>query len=167
MHGRLLAILASGLILAGAARAAPVQIESRYTPLEPCREIGHMNPKEDVDFVSYRCRGWPGIPVWLTYTDSTKSHLGFGPRENVSGMFGIDRGRAWRLEWRGVVERGAFRPFAVIVRANRPYDIERGSFLVVYRLRDDGTSCIVGDTHDGNAAARAIADAARERFECQ
>jgi hypothetical protein len=169
MIGRWAAGLALGLAFAGVCGASPA-IESRYTSWSHCRVVDHASdnpgPNENPDFVAYRCLGWSGIRVWLTYSDSNKSFLGFGRRQNQSGAFGLTRGQTWKLEWRGAVDRGAFQPFAVIVRANRPEDLESGSFLVVYRLRDDGTSCIVGDTRAGNAAARAIADRARQRFAC-
>jgi hypothetical protein len=55
-------------------------------------------------------------------------------------------------------------PVTVIVRMTRPFGDEVE--LMVYRLRADGTSCIVGSTHGTNEAARRIADAALGSFEC-
>ena len=68
------------------------------------------------------------------------------------------------VEWRGTIMRGRFTPFAVIVRLRWPEETK--SFLAIYRLRDDGTSCIVGETEGSNEAARAIADRSLTTFKC-
>jgi hypothetical protein len=164
LHRQVIAALILGLSLAGVAHAAPAQIESRYAPLELCRAI-YPRSQEGGD----RCRGYGGMPAWLMYMDANVSMLGFGRRENLStGEFGLTRGANWPLEWRGVVARGVFKPFAVILRTRPPEGVElkAASDLVVFRLLPDGTSCIVGQTHEGDEAARAIADASRERSKC-
>lgn len=145
-----------------AADARPVAV-SRHTRLAHCRRIGQG---QDVDWVAYRCTGWGRIPVWLAYTDSTKAHLGFGPKQNVSGIFAVERNlRRKRVEWRGATVRGRFEPFAAIVRVRDPGET-RASRLAVYHLRPDGTSCIVGDAKS-DRAARALADHARDTFTCE
>jgi hypothetical protein len=118
------------------------------------------------DWVSHRCSGLGAVPVWLTYTDSTRAGFGFGAKRNVSGIFSAQRREAWPLEWRGLNASRSFQPFAVILRVRAPGD-ESASFLVVYRLRPDGASCIVGSTHASNEVARQIADATREQFSCE
>lgn len=160
-------VIAASLILAAGrpAPAAPThaRFASAHTRLEPCRRIGASTSP---DWMAYRCRGWGRVPAWLAYTDSTKAHLGFGARENVSGVFGIDGVRATPVEWRGVRRGGGLRPFAVIARLRSPLDQPRGGRFVVWRLRPDGTSCIVGDARS-RAQARRIADASRTRFTCK
>lgn len=139
-------------------------ISSRYTPLSGCREIAFGS---DVgDGVDHRCKGYGGIPIWLSYRDSTRSYFGFGAKRNLSGMFSAERDDAWPIEWRGRLARGEFQPFAVILRVRGAFEPRRRS-LVVFRLRADGTSCIVGSTDGSNEAARRIADASLARFECE
>jgi hypothetical protein len=170
MAGRLsrsrVQLLAAGLCLAStalplAASAGPRAL-SRYTRLSPCRRIG---AGQDVDWVAYRCAGYERIPAWLAFTDSSKAHLGFGQKQNVSGVFAVRRERRWRVEWRGAEVRGRFSPFAVIVRVRDPGET-RKSRLVVYHLRPDGTSCIIGEARR-NQAARSLADRARDNFSCE
>lgn len=139
-------------------------VESRYTYLKDCRELGHA--EEGEDWVLHRCKGYGSIPVWLRYSDSARSWWGFGTRQNTSGMFSRRRDEGWPLEWRGVTTRGSFQPFAVILRV-RSADGAPGSHLVVYRLREDGAACIVGSTSASDAVARRIADSARIQFSCQ
>lgn len=163
-----LSLVVAGPGFAGAqspagSKAAP-SISSRYTPLSGCRDVAHGADGED--WVENRCKGYGGIPVWVTYVDSARSYLGFGPKQNVSGMFHLERDHAWPLEWRGRNARGAFVPFAVILRVFQA-DGSGQKPLVVFRLRPDGTSCIVGSTEGSTEAARRIADATLDRFECE
>jgi hypothetical protein len=165
MHGRRhLATLAACLWAGTAFADQGAAMASRYTRLSDCRQLAHG--AEGEDWVSHRCRGLGSVPVWLTYTDSTRAGFGFGAKHNVSGMFNAQRDEAWPLEWRGLNTGRSFQPFAVILRVRAPSDAS-GSFLVIYRLRPDGTSCIVGSTHASNEVARQIADASRERFSCE
>jgi hypothetical protein len=160
--------LVAAAVLAGflsTATAAPT-LESRYTRLDRCREIGHGDVDRGEDWVAHRCEGYGSIPVWLRYMDSARLGIGFGSRPNISGIFSWRREDAWPLEWRGEVAKGAFRPFAVILRVRDAGDAP-GSSLVVYRLGADGTSCIVGSALTSNAEARRIADAARLRPACE
>jgi len=69
------------------------------------------------------------------------------------------------IEWRGRFQGGYFKPFAVIIRMPE-MDAGSGSDLVVYRLRPDGASCIVGTTKSTNDAARSIADGSMGEFTC-
>jgi len=67
------------------------------------------------------------------------------------------------------VQNGKFQPLAVIVRMDRPagaYEGPAPTDLFVFRLRPDGTSCIVGEDIKSNEDARKIADAAIDRYAC-
>lgn len=148
---------------AGAAPHGAGSADSRYTRLDDCRVVAHGRAGED--WVSHRCKGYGGVPVWITYTDSARAGFGFGPKQNVSGMYGADRDPAWPLEWRGRPAGTSFRPFAMILRVRVP--AETTNLLVVYGLKPDGTSCVVGSTYVSNDVARRIADASGHQLICE
>jgi hypothetical protein len=137
---------------------------SRYTRLGDCDEVDHGDIDKGEDWIFHRCEGYDGIPVWLLYVDSSRAQVGFGSTANVTGPFGIDRDDEWPIEWRGNLDDGRFQPITAIIRMPRPFG--EGIELIVYRLRTDGTSCIVGSTSGSNETARRIADAAIGSFEC-
>ena len=146
------------LLVASAAAAAPhvnyqPKFVSQYTRLNQCQEMERAPSGED--WVYYRCTGLAKIPVWYVCTDSARCHYGFGPKPNVSGWFGIKFGKSWPIEWRGSRRAGKFQPAAVIMRL--PSAEGDSQNLVVFRLRPNGTSCIVGEARS-NLAARKIAD---------
>jgi len=92
--------------------------------------------------------------------------LGFGSRPNFSGMFETNRDENWPIEWRGRVIKGRFVPSAAIVRVRARFDDSGVSSLFVYRLRGNGTSCLVDRNASTNAQARAIADASALAGDC-
>lgn len=152
---------AAAWLSAGPATSA--ETTSRYTRVGPCREVGHS---VEPDWILKKCGGYRGQSVWIAYTDSTKARVGFGPKQNVSGIFGIEGVETTLLEWRGSLKGESFEPFAVIARIGRPFG-ERKSFLVVYRLRPDGTSCILRAAESSNAKALEIADASLTNYACE
>ena len=143
--------------------AASARQTSRYTKLTDCKIVEQGADEED--WLIHQCKGLGPIPVWIAYSDGNKAYVGFGHRRNVTGWFGIDRNEKWPIEWRGRVQGGYFKPFAVIIRMPE-MDAGSGSDLVVYRLRPDGASCIVGTTKSTNDAARSIADGSMGEFTC-
>jgi hypothetical protein len=137
---------------------------SRYANLSQCREVEHA--PADEDWVYFRCKGFGSIAVWYVCTDSARCRYGFGIKPNVSSwMFGTNRQESWLIEWRGIIRRGRFQPFAAILRARSADPDEPKSFLAIYRLRSNGTSCIVGQTNT-NSRARRIADEAAGDYRC-
>ena len=176
-HGASLALMRpiSTLFLAAVfaapsvAQSNPSQIapSSRYTRLGDCSEIFSGMPDHDTGVL--RCEGLGELPVWWSFAEGARDYLGFGAKPNTSGIYGPERNEAWAIEWRGVERHGHFEPFAVIVRMTFPRTdsaTDDRSFLFVYRLRPDGTSCVVGSSLASNEEARALADGSRERFEC-
>lgn len=161
MRSVLIVTLAIVLATATAAAAKPVAAASRLTVLDErrCVEAGPNQEDEVGDVLFKRCP-IAGLPtVWLLYLDGVRLRLGFGSTPTASGMFDADRDPTWPIEWRGRGAGRAFRPYAAILRLRAPG--ERPSNLVVFRLRADGTSCIIGNVAPGpnqNLAARALAD---------
>jgi hypothetical protein len=164
------ATTAAVLVASGAGAAGAADITSRYTALDNCRDVAQG--KEGEDWLLKRCPGVGKSPVWALYADTLYLRLGFGPRKNVSGTYAGARLPGWKIEWRGTGSGAAFNPFAVIVRVADPEpegDVaKKPSRLVVFRLRADGTSCVIGEAKGAgdNARARAIADAARGKYAC-
>ena len=158
------------MLLAAAAVAAPAPAEaaprpaSRNSGWSQCRDV--ERPAAGEDWVYARCAGVSGIPLWYVCSDSARCRYGFGAKANVSGLFGTGPRKASPIEWRGIVQRGRFRPFAAIIRTTSPLPETKASRLTVYRLRPDGRSCIVGEAAT-NAAARRIADRARTGYRCR
>ena len=141
---------------------------SRYADFGECTVIDGA-ARQGRDWISHRCDGIAGLPIWLTNSDSTRSALGFGARANMSGMFNAERDQDWPLELRGVEGENGFQPHAVIVRMMRPRaDVATDGIglLFVYRLREDGTSCLIASDLRSHEKAREIADAATEEFVC-
>jgi hypothetical protein len=159
----LLSLFALALAAPDLSQTGPVSISSRYTKLDHCTEIAHGDVEQGEDWVQHKCQGYGGVPVWLQFMDSNKGFIGFGRRTNVIGWFGISRDNRLPIEWRGRISAGKFEPFAIIIRM--PQLIDEPTRLEVFRLRPDGTSCIIGETAS-NIDARAIADASLTRFHC-
>jgi hypothetical protein len=151
------------------AEAKSTALSSRYTNLSGCKVAAHGDPEAEHggDWILNRCKGFGGIPVWLGFVDGNQSAFGFGKQPNVSGIFEIDRPAA-PIEWRGRLVNGQFTPFAAIIRVQVPTLTEgkSASVLEVYRLRADGTSCMVGDSQYSNVNARKLADGSVDGFTC-
>jgi len=160
-------------LLAVAALPASTRVEakpnfiSQYTRLTGCNEVAHGDLEQGEDWVYFRCKGFDSIPVWYECQDSARCKLGFGTKPNASGVFEARSFLSWpKIEWRGTVQQGHFKPFAVILRG-RLYGLEETTnTLTVFRLRLDGTSCIVGEAST-NTTARRIADNAANDYQCE
>jgi hypothetical protein len=160
---------------APSAAATGSKIASVFRTIGHCRVLDHSSQRDidehgsDAEFSYQRCGGYGAHKVWLMYTEGGfYTRIGFGARPNVLGPYPtLGMGPA-PLEWRGVWVGGAFRPFAVILRVRDPaFEDKRVSILMVFRLRPDGTSCVVGDSSKTNADARRVADASRGAFTCK
>jgi hypothetical protein len=165
-RGMLLPLLiALALGSSAAAQSAPKShFSSRYTELASCADV-EVAPEEE-DWIYRQCAGLENIPVWVVCTDSARCRYGFGVRRNISDwFFGIRSGSA-PIEWRGMVRHGEFTPFAAIIRVSSADSDDESTSLAVYRLRGNGTSCIVGSAHT-NAAARRIADNSVTNERCE
>ena len=160
-------LIASALLIAFGSEPAVAKTRatfvSQYTQLNQCKSVERAPLGED--WVYFRCKGLGDIPVWYVCTDSARCKYGFGAKANASGTFGTGEKGSWRIEWRGPRRSGPFKPVAVILRLTSP-DGDEPNRLYVYRLRPDGTSCIVGKATT-NTAARLIADNAARGYRCE
>ncbi len=156
--------------LAGA--CAPMELVSEAVPagpttrLEDC-ELYYENVANDA--LVHRCAGFGGVPIWWRYADSARLYVGFGARPHDNGFFGIEQEPEPEFEWRGVERSTGFVPHAVIIRLSRPPGDALPSkppAFTIFRLREDGTSCVIELEIATASQARRIADDAVDGFEC-
>ena len=153
------------LALAGHAQAQDRgEVVSRFTSIWPhdCTETGDGSA-EDQDWVSYRCEGQGGIPVFLFFSDGVRLSLGFGDQAAPFMGYQADRAENWPVEWRGRVINGRFVPHAEIARM-KTFTADGdlgGSELVVFGLR--ATTCVLGNVRGAHANedARRLAESGR------
>ena len=139
---------------------------SQYAKLTRCRVVAQGEVGRGEDWGLLRCAGLGGIPAWYLCQDSARCKLGFGARPNLSVVFEATSFLSWPIEWRGRLRQGRVEQFAVIVRGRWAGAEGNATKLFVYRLRPDGTSCLVGEATT-NLAARRIADRAANDYRCE
>jgi hypothetical protein len=156
-----LMVLAATALAAPAAAQPPITSVFTHTDVNACALV--TKGEEGQDWFIRRCSGLFRIPIWLAFSDSTELHVGFGAKRNTTGPYSSGGPATMTIEWRGRRDGSAFKPFAAIVRLRRM--AETSTTLAVFRLRSDGTSCLVGEA-GGNAEAGRIADAAATSYRC-
>jgi hypothetical protein len=152
-------------------------IVSVTTPLN-LKKCRHLPGKMEEDYGAWRCRGYGGIPVFVSAGDQ-RTYISYGrnaeqqpaARQTLASF----NGEGDTIEWRASRGRdGKVRPFATIVRlsvtksAGEP--AIKGAMLVVTRLGPP--VCRVGYVDalanpNAVALARQIADRNAPTFECQ
>jgi hypothetical protein len=157
--------VAFALLAVTAASAAPAASPavSRFQTVNErtCHEIDLGQGEEVGDELGKWCAGLGGRRIWIWYFDAVRVRLGFGRVGNLNGMFDADRNEAWPYEWRGRMVGRRFEPFAVIARVRPAGDQQPATDLVVWRLTNDGMSCIIDripPAPNQNQRARASAD---------
>lgn len=165
------------LFVTSAVIAAPVSAsaaESAYTGFNT-KKCRHTAGKEAEDYGEWRCKGFDGIPVYMSAGDQ-RIYVSYGRNAKrelaASQTLASFNGEGDRIEWR--LENG--RPFATIMRWSTTRTDEkgnplRGSTLVVTRLGGGGV-CHVGyvdgrANKNANELARKIADEHARSFDCK
>lgn len=167
------AIFATGFIaIATLTSGAALAEESRITELigGRCRFVSIDKETNEEQVKS--CPG-PGSYAAETRSSHTNVYLAFpyrkarAPREVIYGWSLGDK-----VDWRGTLEKNAFKPYAAIVRVIvRDPETMKGGGHVLATIRLDGaTACVaalidVSANKEANALAREAADAARS-FDC-
>jgi hypothetical protein len=167
-------ILAAILISSG---AAAQEIVGVYTPLD-LKKCRHSPGKAEEDYGAWGCRGYRGIPVFVSAGDQ-RTFISYGrngraepaARQTLAGL----NGEGDRIEWRAVRGRnGKLKPFATIVRFSVTKSAEdppiKGAVLVVTRLGPP--ACRIGYVDalanpDAETLARKIADENARTFQCR
>jgi hypothetical protein len=163
--------------MAVSCQAAAQEIVSVTTPLnlDKCR---HRAGVEEEDYGEWRCRGYGGIPVYVTAGDQ-RTFISYGrnarnepaARQTLAAF----NGEGDTIEWRGMRGKdGKLKPFATIVRFSVTKSAEdppvKGAMLVITRL---GTPvCRVGYVDalanpNAETLARKIADEHARTFACR
>ena len=137
--------------------------------LGPQQELPGCDPEKEVncgDSVSYVSRSKFGVNVYVTYFEAVRAQIGFGSKPNDVSLFLVEQLHSGSYDWGGVEVNGVFKPTFVIKRF---YEIAQDGAvaadrnktqLLIFRLKDDGTSCVAptpGATAD-NATARQWAE---------
>lgn len=148
--------------------------ESRYTSLanDDCKFA--VQTDEEVQEDTKTCSGTAGISVVVSAL-GTSVQIGFGwgetGPEDVSAVV-----EAWsageKMEWRGPVVSGVFRPEAAVVRMLFPKEgtADVGHQALAVMRIEDGNACLLGAVdiaanRNGYDLARTLADKA-PAFEC-
>jgi hypothetical protein len=174
-----LAAATAVIVVATASCGAAEVLDSAFTRFD-ARHCRHTPGTEEEDYGTWRCKGFAGIPVWLSAGDQ-RMFVSFGAHaadepaasETFPAFNDAYEGTIeWRLERRA---DGRMHPFAAIMRWNVRIDEDdnghvRGRYLVVTRLGPGGV-CRVGtvnalDDPHANETARQIADRHARAFRC-
>jgi hypothetical protein len=169
------AAMLAALLMCG--QAAAQDIVSVTTPLnlDQCR---HKAGAEQEDYGAWRCRGYRGIPVFVSAGDQ-RTYVSYGRtaanEPAVRQTLASFNGAGDAIEWRAVRGKdGKLKPFATIVRFSVTKSAEdppvKGAMLVVTRLGKPG--CRIGYVDalanpDAETLARKIADEHARTFQCQ
>lgn len=147
------------LLLATATGACAGEVTWKTTPFaEACREAETGNSDEGVDELFKTCKGLGSAAVWVLYQDSARMSVGFGkhPHVAVQGL-SPERDAKWPVQWGGS-SKGEFKPLVSIVRFKKLE--ESKSTLFVFRLLDNGNSCLVGEVAAGAGQSKKAQDIA-------
>lgn len=116
-------------------------------PVEALQNCNIATDSNCPDVVAYEQQSKFGVTFYLTYHEATRAGIGFGSKRNEANQIRADLLHSAAFEWGGYVHEGRFVPRYVIKRF---YSLDeedqvdkRKTFLSVYRLTDDGGSCLI------------------------
>lgn len=148
--------------------------EPLFEKIEPLPTCDMEKEENCHDIVPYIARSQFGVNMYFTYYEGTRFQLGFGTRPNEHGGFATAQNHPGEYDWGGIEVDGVFKPIVVIKRffdlgfdwGQLPIDKTKTA-LMIFRLAEDGTSCIVSSelTND-NATARKWAERALKEPGC-
>lgn len=168
-------LLLVALFVAGNAIAQEIVSVSTPLDLKKCR---HLPGKMEEDYGSWRCRGYRGIPVFVSAGDQ-RTYISYGrnaeeqpaARQTLASF----NGEGDSIEWRALRgTNGRLTPFATITRLSVTKSAEdppvKGAVLVVTRLGPP--VCRVGYVDalanpNAGELARQIADQHARTFACR
>jgi hypothetical protein len=170
---RLFASAAAFLLAATLNSSAQNLVWKTEVELGEPEELPHCDIKTDYpchDYVPYRQTSKYGQNYYLTYFEGVRAGIGFGTVDNQVNQWSIAALHPGAFDWGGYEENGAFRPKYVIKRfyffnwdgQRDPWETKRDpsakSYLQIFRLLADGTSCMF----DSNRSWTAVNSVARE-----
>ncbi|MFT6490709.1 MAG: hypothetical protein ACJAXQ_001492 [Parvibaculaceae bacterium] len=166
--------LGAGLMFGFFTGAAADEVSSSYSSLDldTCETI---EQEPEFGTTTWRCEGQAGYTVYPTEAD-LRFYLAFGKGKAMATTGGATvppfNHLGGMLEWRVENLKGAWTPFATIVRYHYSGGAEepKGQVLVVSKF-DDGETCTVGYVNalaekNANSLARRLADDVARTFVC-
>jgi hypothetical protein len=125
------------------------------------------------DTVSHVDTSAYSINEYRTYFEAVRVEIGFGAKSNAATMMPTDLLHPGAYDWGGIDINGVFTPKVVIKRFyifdgnSGKVDLNKTQ-LLAFRLKQDGTSCVIPfeKTVTDNALARGLALKALQGPEC-
>lgn len=162
---RVLLGLSFSLLLAVSAEAKPVWITQDFQAGK-CKELASGDVDKGEDYIVRECFSLPGASTWIEYHEGVRLSVGFGRLPHLA-LNNMDASRGnWPIVWGGEKIKGKFVPKVVIARFAYQTEPPIVGHLFVFRLLDNGMSCVVGDVLS-NEKAKSIATAAITKWTCQ
>jgi hypothetical protein len=101
-----------------------------------------------------------GANMYLTYFEGVRAGIGFGSKPNQATQFASEQLHPGGYDWGGTVSGKKFKPLYVIKRFYE-YESRAKTFLIAFRLLENGTSCVVdlkGKETSSNSQIRALVE---------
>jgi hypothetical protein len=167
MFKAILALVLAAMFTA-AAEAKPVWITQDFQDGK-CKDFDIRDVDASEDFIFRQCQSFPRASTWIRYEEGVRLYVGFGRKPNIA-FSGADADRGdWPLVWGGERRGGKFAPTVVIGRFAVHGEEPRVNRLIVFRLLDNGLSCVVAEVDpspEQNEKAKSLAAAAMKKWTC-
>jgi hypothetical protein len=169
---RFLVVLAlGGFFSLGAAGAETIWVVQKNSK---CVAVKNSAEQAGIDVVLRKCSAKDFPDLWLGFIDASRSGIGFGEQPHFASTGGNLKQTSGPVEWGGQLRDGKFKPqVAIIRRYYDDYNFEppkKKQSLAIFRLLNNGTSCLVGDlgpSADQNKKARILAGTKIINFSCE
>ena len=157
--------LSFAFLLASSVQAKPVWITQDFQSGK-CVELASGDVDKGEDYIKRRCLSFPGASTWTEYHEGVRLSVGFGRLPHLA-LSNMDASRGnWPIVWGGEKNKGKFVPKVVIARFAYQTEPPVVGRLFVFRLLDNGMSCVIAEVAS-NEKARSIALAAMTKWTCQ
>jgi hypothetical protein len=151
-------------LLAISAQAKPIWITQDFQSGK-CVELASGDVDKGEDYIKRKCLSFPNASTWIEYHEGVRVSVGFGRLPHLT-LNNMDASRGnWPIVWGGEKIKGKFVPKVVIARFAYQTEPPIVGHLFVFRLLDNGMSCIVGDVLN-NEKAKSIATVAMTKWKC-
>lgn len=167
-------LIAIGVMLAASTQCSEAKTLEWKTEADfvEVQELPSCDPNVDRgcgDHVPYRLTSKYGVNYYLTFFEGVRAGVGFGTADNQAWHGDASALHAGAFDWGGIERNGSFKPVYVIKRFYvrdlvDEFVPDDRTVLVIFRLLDNGKSCVV-DTNGQETTMNAVARAwARQDF---
>jgi hypothetical protein len=153
---------------------APAKAETVWVtkPFEGghCKDVASGDVDKGEDYIVRRCDAFPGVPMWSLYQEGVRLSVGFGHKPHTALRYAQATRGGWPVTWGGEKKAGKLIPKIAIARFTFEGEEPPAQHLMVFRLLENGMSCVVADVAPGpqqNEKARALALASIAKWTCQ